>query len=216
MDRARLLRRQYRGRALARRHRHACVDGRGGARLRFFRTYSPGRASCLSAPLSVAINLLGPRSAPGSPSTSSSSTSCVQSPRALHKCAWELPAREPPPAPAGIGSNNPPSPRPAPSRAGCSCPRTFLPITYPNCLTASGGSRRARFRCLPSTSCSTHKHRPSTRCPSSSSTPRPLDPRGLSRLSCPPRLFACRWVSSPRAPCLSVGPHDFCALDWTT
>ena len=57
---------------------------------------------------------VGPRSEPGF-SSISSSTSCVQGPRALHKCAWELPALEPPPAPAGIGSNNPPSPRP---RAG--------------------------------------------------------------------------------------------------
>ena len=47
-----------------------------------------------------------------------------------------------------IGSNNPPSPRPAPSRAGRSCPRTFLPITSPNCLAASGGEQACALSVL--------------------------------------------------------------------
>ena len=53
------------------------------------------------------------------------------------------------PSRAGGGwFENPPSPRPAPSWAGRSCPRTFLPITFPHCLAASGGEQACALSVL--------------------------------------------------------------------
>ena len=139
LDRAPLPRQQHRGRAPAWRHRQACLVGRDGARLCFSGPNSPGVP--LSQSSSTCLDLGRSKGSRPPPhwgfSSIYSSASCVQGPRALQNCARELPALEPPSAPAGVGSGNPPSPRP---RAGLGA-RARAPILSPKCLTASGGKQ---------------------------------------------------------------------------
>ena len=84
----------------------------------------------------------------------------------------------------------------------------FFPSLPPIALRHRAGSRRARFRCLPSTSSSNDKHQhqhplPQSQIPPSSGPGGPETPE-----LAPPRLFASRWVPSPRTPYLSAGPHS--------